>query len=213
MANSSISNLNAHTVPTGSDELAIVTGGVTKKITQANLLSNSLFYTSATPTTITVSGSNDPSPINATGSFPSAPSGSYVTINDQHTKIIFDCNSAVDDDVVFVVGDNLPGTTGMCILEFESSGSYGTTGGYNLWYDGGGRGGDSPYRVYDNTNGYRTMLFDDNDGDDYYALNTRFTMLGNEYTGSFQTVMMYTKIGNNPSGSFYQMGATSFLYQ
>ncbi len=221
MADQPISKLPAHTVPTGSDELAIVSGGVTKKITQQNLLSNSLFYSTASPTIINVEEiKNQASPVlpSGAGTFPAQKSGSAVAINDQYTKIIFDAGTGsyaagtgFSNDIVLYVGDNLPGNTGMCIIEFESTGSN-RDGNFHLWYDGGGRGGTSTHRVSDNTNGYQSLLFDDNDGDGYGALDAKYLMTGGEYTGSFQTTMMYTKIGNNPSGSFYQLGGTNFLY-
>lgn len=221
MADQKISQLTSHTVPTGSDELAIVSGGVTKKITQENLLSNSLFYTNATPTIINVEEiKNQPSPIDPSGAgtYPAQKSGSAIAINNQYTKIIFDAGTGsfasgtgFDNDIILYPGDNLPGNMGMCIIELESTGSN-TDGSFRLWYDGGGRGGTSTYRVSDNTNGYQGLLFDDGDGDSYGTLNAKYFMNGGEYTGSFQTVMVYTKQGNNPSGSFYQMGATNFLY-
>ena len=208
MADKKISQLTSHTVPTGSDELVIVSGGETKKITQENLLSNSLFYTTNTPTELTVTEVlNTPSPVNS-GSYPGNPSGSFLEINDQYTRVIFDSGTgshSFTNDIVLYVGDNLPGNVGMCIIEYVGTGSN-ANGQFKPWFDGGGR------ELMQSNTDYRLTLMANTDAD--LLGNQNATFLPGGFTNGLhivQTTMMYTKIGNNPSGSFYQLGSTSYL--
>ncbi len=218
MADQPISKLAAHTVPTGSDELAIVSGGVTKKITHENLLSNSLFYSNAGPAVIHISESNDVSPLRqgwaALGGYPAAPSGSTVYIQDQYTKVLMDSkNSTYDDryDVVIKVGDQLPGNIGNCIIEFESTGSA-TDIRYQVWYDAGGSG--SWYEPYEQRGGYKPLGISEysNNSSGIVDFSTPdWSFYGGQFSTLISTTFNYTRSGQHTSGSFYQSSATGPL--
>lgn len=214
MADKKISQLNAHTIPTGSDELVIVSDGETKKITQENLLSNSLFYTNAEPTVVNISKSSNESPLS--GSVDGNASGSIIEINNQYTKVIIDAGAGLDiykNDVVFHVGSGLPGHTGMCLIEMVSTGSnHNAT--FELWYAPGNlndiRDSNSSPN-YSVTHNYKPLGTAESQG---RAEGTDWEPSfgsGGRYTGSSQHWFYYTTLGNNPSGSFYQFAGSTLL--